>query len=104
MAPDLVKGTELFIVPSSFLVAALGAADTDLHKASVSVLGLIVSVMWQICKEEAWREQLPDPPEPQTKSRIKMLRWLPKVFVYGWAYSVIAHVVLSTGWIVLVKR
>ena len=38
MVPDLIKTTELFLVPSSFLVAALGTADTNLHRAAVSVV------------------------------------------------------------------
>lgn len=41
-APDLVKITEAFLIPSSFLVAALGTADTNLHRAGVSLVGLVI--------------------------------------------------------------
>jgi hypothetical protein len=30
--PDLIKVTELLLVPNSFLVAALGTADTNPHR------------------------------------------------------------------------
>src|SRR6478735_7509965 len=54
--PDLIKITEVFLVPSSFLVAALGTADTNPHRAGVSVLGLVISVFWLICAREALSE------------------------------------------------
>ena len=43
MGPNLVKLTEILLVPSSFLVAALGTADTNPHREVVSTVGLIVS-------------------------------------------------------------
>ena len=46
MVPDLIKVTELFLIPSSFLVAALGTDDTNPHRSAVSLLGLIVSGLW----------------------------------------------------------
>ncbi|AMV35365.1 hypothetical protein VN12_24965 [Pirellula sp. SH-Sr6A] len=45
-APDLIKITDIFLVPSSFLVAALGTANTNLHRAVVSVVGLLLNVLW----------------------------------------------------------
>ena len=53
--PDLIKVTEIFLVPSSFLVAALGTADTNPHRAVVSLLGLIVSAFWLACSRDASR-------------------------------------------------
>ena len=53
MDPDLIKVTEIFLVPSSFLVAALGTADTNPHRAAVSLLGFIVSVLWLVCSQES---------------------------------------------------
>ena len=56
MIPDLTKVTELFLLASSFLVAALGTADTNYHKAAVSLLGLVISLLWLPCSREALRE------------------------------------------------
>src|SRR4051794_30261456 len=92
--PDLIKTTELFLVPSSFLVAALGTADTNPHRAGVSLLGLIVSVLWQVCSQEA----LSDAGSARTGSRrprrTRILALLPLVFVLGWLASLIIHVAL----------
>lgn len=87
MDPDLIKVTEIFLVPSSFLVAALGTADTYPHKAAVSVLGLVVSVLWLVCSLEAL-------PPPRRSRRILILAWLPAVFSGGWLASVGVH-----GWL-----
>lgn len=94
--PDLIKVTEIFLIPSSFLVAALGTADTNPHRAAVSLLGLIISGMWRICCQEA----LAEPQSPQTvehappSRRIRIFSWLPLLFVVGWMVSLIAHLVL----------
>src|SRR5689334_5549107 len=95
VVPDLVKVTEIFLVPSSFLVAALGTADTNPHRAAVSLVGLIVCVMWVTCSREAYSEATPEisgsaglaPPR-----RIRLLAWLPVVFLVGWSVSVVIHV------------
>jgi hypothetical protein len=54
--PELIKVTEIFLIPSSFLVAALGTADTNLHRAAVSAVGLINSVLWWPSSREAFFE------------------------------------------------
>jgi hypothetical protein len=94
MDPDLIKVTEIFLVPSSFLVAALGTADTNPHRAAVSLLGLIVSVLWLVCSREA----LSEASSARSKSvgpfhprRTRILAWLPLVFVFGWFVSMIIH-------------
>jgi hypothetical protein len=94
MAPDLIKITELFLVPSSFLVAALGTADTNFHRAAVSVLGLAVSVLWQVGAREALSEAVVQRPEIVRAARIRILAWFPLVFVVGWLVSVVAHLLL----------
>ena len=99
VVPNLVKVTELFLIPSSFLVAALGTADTNLHRAAVSVLGLVVSLLWQWCSWEAQTEStaLPTPRDAQgatTRARVFTLTWFPLVFVGGWTISIVAHVLL----------
>ncbi len=91
--PDLIKVTEIFLVPSSFLVAALGTADTNAHRATVSLLGLIVSVMWWACCREALSEL---GKETVLKRRTRILAWLSLVFVIGWLGSTIAHAMLWT--------
>ena len=95
MLPDLIKTTELFLIPSSFLVAALGTADTYPHKAAVSVLGLVVSVLWQLCTREAFSEATATAEELRNSARIKILVWFPVIFVVGWLVSVVAHLWLS---------
>jgi hypothetical protein len=95
MIPDLIKISELFLVPSSFLVAALGTADTNWHRAAVSVLGLIVSVLWLVCAREALVEVVTKQPEVIRTSRIRVLGWFPLVFVAGWSFSVVLHLILA---------
>ena len=93
--PDLIKITEIFLVPSSFLVAALGTADTNLHRAAVSALGLIVSSMWYICSREAFEAiPPPDPDLPRSRHalRTRILTFLPQVFVWGWLLSFVVHI------------
>lgn len=89
--PDLIKVTEIFLVPSSFLVAALGTADTNPHRALISLLGLIVSALWWVCCREALSEQVA---ETAPKRRTRILAWLSLVFVAGWLGSAIAHAML----------
>lgn len=91
--PDLVKITEVFLVPSSFLVAAIGTADTNPHRAMISLLGLIVSAMWWVCCREAVAEQSI---ETANKRRIRMMVRLSDVFVVGWLLSTVVHVILWT--------
>jgi hypothetical protein len=99
--PDLIKVTEIFLIPSSFLVAALGAADTNLHRAAVSALGLIVSVLWRLCSREALADVGEQPAESHAKTqaeshayRRRLLHLLSAVFVGGWIGSLIVHLIL----------
>ena len=96
--PDLIKVTEIFLIPSSFLVAALGTADTNLHRATVSLLGLIVSGFWWICSREALAERSRQSGTvadvDNCPRRTLILSWLSLVFVVGWFGSVIVHLVL----------
>ncbi|HUQ70826.1 MAG TPA: hypothetical protein VM165_14950 [Planctomycetaceae bacterium] len=95
--PDLVKVTEIFLVPSSFLVAALGTADTNFHRAAVSLVGLIISVLWWICSREAMAEQKPASPTAEAAPhprRTLILSWLSLVFVVGWLVSMVIHALL----------
>jgi len=95
--PDLVKVTEIFLIPSSFLVAALGTADSNPHRAGVSLVGLIASGLWWICSWEA----LTDRGSPETGAaagshsrRVRIMTWLPVLFVVSWVVSLVAHVYL----------
>jgi Mn2+/Fe2+ NRAMP family transporter len=94
--PDLIKITEIFLIPSSFMVAALGTADTNFHRAAVSILGLIVSVLWWVCSREAISviEKETDPGKPKYPRRTAILSWLAVVFVFGWTISTVAHLIL----------
>ena len=92
--PDLVKVTEIFLVPSSFLVAALGTADTNLHRAGVSALGLIISALWCVCSWEALKEHRIDPAKASHPLRTRILSALPIIFIAGWLLSVVIHLLL----------
>jgi hypothetical protein len=92
---DLIRCSHLFLVPSSFLVAALGTADTNLHRACVSLLGLVISVMWLICAREAHQEAITNEPHLATAVRTRMLKHFPLVFVAGWSFSLIMHLLLA---------
>jgi hypothetical protein len=92
--PDLIKVTEIFLVPSSFLVAALGTADTNPHRALVSLLGLVVSALWLACSREALSELSPSSPNEAGSSlprRTHIMGWLALVFVLGWLASFVIH-------------
>ena len=91
---NLVKVTEIFLVPSSFLVAALGTADTNPHRAGVSLLALIISVMWWVCTLEPRQGDGTPDPIPGPTHRVSLLRSLPIVFICGWLLSTIVHVYL----------
>ena len=95
--PDLVKITEVFLIPSSFLVAALGTADTNVHRAAVSLVGLVISLMWWVCSREALGERarsIPVGTEVTHPRRIRIMYWLPILFVVAWLVSVVAHVMM----------
>jgi hypothetical protein len=94
MSLDLVKTSELFLVPSSFLVAALGTADTNFHRAAVSGLGLVVSVLWLICSLESRHEAIANQPEMQRTLRFQVLSWFALLFLFGWLISTIVHLSL----------
>jgi hypothetical protein len=89
--PDLIKITEIFLVPSSFLVAALGTADTNLHRAFVSLLGLVIAGLWCASTRDAAASgnDLKDRPR-----RTRILHRLPYVFIAGWLLSVVGHLLL----------
>ena len=84
--PDLTKVTEVFLIPSSFIVAALASADTNPHRAAVSLLGLVISALWWVWSREANAELMsagPDPiPAPRSR-RGRIPPRLPAVFAAG---------------------
>ncbi len=95
--PDLIKMTELLLVPSSFLVAALGTADSNPHRAAVSLLGLIVSLLWWAGVHDAYHHAGDAASESTTRRhplRTRILYHLPLVFAVGWLISVIVHCLL----------
>lgn len=93
VAPDLVKVTEIYLVPSSFIVAALAAADSNPHRAAVSLLGLIVSILWSFCSLEAHKEESSLDSRSPTRTHI-LAWWLPILFITGWFVSIVIHVSL----------
>lgn len=92
--PDLIKITEVFLVPSSFLVAALGTADTNLHRAAVSLIGLVVSALWWVCSWEALAERRAAQPDASMRThtfRTRIMAGLAIFFVACWALSLAVH-------------
>ncbi len=91
--PDLVKVTEIFLVPSSFLVAALGTADTNPHRAMVSLIGLVISGLWWVSSREAFGERQSDKPSvgPPHSQRVRIMTGLPAIFVVCWSLSIVVH-------------
>lgn len=97
-APDLIKTTEVFLVPSSFLVAALGTADTNLHRAAVSLIGFVVSAMWWISSREAlaeWSSTQLETAMISYRRRIQIMSWLPIFFILCWLASLVVHLLLG---------
>jgi hypothetical protein len=87
--PDLVKVTEIFLIPSSFLVAALGTADSNLHRAMVSAIALVVSVFWYSCSQEALAD-ISDA-EGRNSRRVILLSRLSLVFMASWFLCLVGH-------------
>ena len=94
MNPDLIKTTEIFLVPSSFLVAALGTADSNPHRVGVSLIGLAVSVLWWVGSREALRELESTTNKSPRSHRTRALLGLPMLFVVGWLISAVVHAML----------
>ncbi len=93
--PDLIKVTELLLVPSSFMVAALGTADTNAHRAAVSLLGLIVSILWWVAVHDAYHHPNPGVEDgAMSPLRTRLLYQLPVIFGVGWLISLAAHLML----------
>ncbi len=90
--PDLVKVTEIFLIPSSFMAAALGTADSNIHRALVSAIGLLVSVFWYWCSQEAIEEI--SVAEGRASRRVALLSRLSLVFMASWSLSLIGHLLL----------
>ena len=95
--PDLVKITEIFLIPNSFLVAALGTADTNPHRAGVALIGLVVSALWWVCSHEALAERQPADAAAaggKHSRRVRIMSWLPIFFFATWAAAGVVHVVV----------
>jgi hypothetical protein len=89
----MIKVTEIFLVPSSFLVAALGTADTNFHRAAVSLVALIISVLWWVCSQEATSDHGTSAGAARSR-RLRILCWLPIVFMVGWFTPLVIHAAL----------
>ena len=83
--PDVVKLAELFLVPSSVLLGALGIASTEPLKTTVSLLGFAIAAIWAVCNGDAVSV-------PQAIStRELLIAWLPAGFMACWASCVVVH-------------
>src|SRR5262245_6734200 len=92
--PNPVKVTEIFLIPSSFFVAALGTADSNIPRARPSLPGLGGRGLWVLCSREAWTEGRATADAVAHPRRMKILVWLPVVFAVGWLISTVIHAVL----------
>lgn len=88
--PDLVEVTELFLIPSSFQVAAIGTADTNVHRAGVSALGFVISLLWSMCSREAMADAI----SANRPRRLHILSRLPGLFGLVWLLSFVLHAAL----------
>ena len=46
MKPELITMCQMFLVPASVLVTALGIARTEGLKVGVSIIGIVISLIW----------------------------------------------------------
>jgi hypothetical protein len=76
------------------LVAALGTADSNPHRAFVSLLGLVIAGLWCASTRAAAAsgDDLKNRPR-----RTRILHSLPYVFIAGWLLSVGGHLLLWGG-------
>ena len=78
---DVAKIANIFLVPNSILVAALGVARTEPLKTGVSILGFVVSGLWLVCGMDAIGNSV----------REQVLAWLPTLFIGCWLLAGIVH-------------
>lgn len=83
---DLVKLTEIFLVPSSILVGALSVATTEPLKTGISALGFLAAVLWSVCNYDAMRQL-----NAAIPLRGQVLAWLPVAFGACWLICTIIH-------------
>lgn len=84
---DVVKASEIFLIPSSILVGALGVARTEGLKSGISALGLLLTLLWIICRCGAYGAA--GSPIPW---RLTILTWMPALFLVSWGISLVLHV------------
>jgi hypothetical protein len=84
---DVVKVTEVFLVPGSILVGALGVARTEGLKSGISAIGLLLTALWLVCIFGAYWGA--SPPKPW---RLMMLVFMPWLFLVSWGVSLRVHV------------
>lgn len=86
MNPDIVKLTEIFLVPTSILVGSLGIARTEPLKTGISIIGFVMSLLWLI---GAWSSK---PNTPKTADWL--LLFLPVLFLICWLITTLVHAYL----------
>ncbi len=94
MDKGLLKITEIFMISSSFLVAALGTADSNPHRVAVSLVGMVVSLLWLVCtaeRTEGEGEEREGPPRPVAT---KIMRGMPVLFILTWLVSAVLHAMI----------
>jgi hypothetical protein len=87
---DLAKITEIFLVPNTILVGALGFESNDRLKTGISSLGLVACSLWWICSWTAWFDE-----RQPYYVRVVLLAHLPFLFVVCWLISLGVH---ACGW------
>ena len=88
---ELREITQIFMLPSTFLVVALGAARTEPLKVGVSALGLVSGILWGIGAFGIDEQSM------GTGLRA-ILQWVvPWVFCFAWLGSLIIHIANWSG-------
>lgn len=82
---NIVKLTEIFLIPGSILVGALGVARTEGLKTGISALGLVSTLIWACCNMDAYGSL------SSRSWRISVLAWLPLLFLVAWVISGVIH-------------
>lgn len=53
MNQDLLNLSQVFLIPATILVGALGVAGNESLKVGISILGLVFAVLWSIAAIDA---------------------------------------------------
>ena len=91
MRPELISASQMFLVPSAIMFAALGVAGSEALKSLISAMGALTSGIWWLT---VYNWSVPDP------GNTTPALWLSGFFVAAWVGCLLAHLRLGKnyGW------